>query len=243
MINLKSKIIYHKSKSGFTLMEIVVATTIFALVSTAMMGLFNYTLKINRRTEALRQATQGMRTFVEGLVKQVRNGQVNYGLDNSTDPPTPVVDNSSVCGAGVANKDYYKNKDNKLRILDTDGADICFYLANNQGNYVGANTFSFSGGQLVMEKNVGSGYIKQVLNPTNFFVDNLVFFVRPVCDPYRNCNAASPNIYTNGEPPKIQPSVSIILKLRVLLNTGEKVNIYYQTSVSSNKYDIPNAYP
>jgi type II secretory pathway pseudopilin PulG len=232
---------FSKNGAGFTLMEIVVATTIFALVGTAMMGLFNYTLKINRRTEALRQATQGMRTFVEGLVKQVRNGQVYYGLDNSFSPPTPAVDNSTVCGAGAAYNRYYQDKENRLRITDTDGADVCFYLANSLGAYVNAG--NFSGSQLIMEKNVGSGYVKQVLSPSNFYVDNLVFFVRPVCDPYNHCDAASGNIYSPGQPPKIQPSVSIFLKLRVLLATGETVRINYQTSVSSNKYDIPNVYP
>ncbi len=223
----------NKYQSGFTLMEIVVATTIFAVVASSMMGLFNYTLKINRRTEAFRQATQGMRTFAESLVKQIRNGQVSYGLVGSS----PALENSAICGAGDANNRYYAEKENKLRITDTDGADICFYLASAGQSYVGANTFS--GSQLIMEKNIGTGYAKQTLNPSNFTVENLAFFVRPVCDPYAHCNDASPGVYTNNVPPQIQPVVSIFMKVKVALNTGEQVTFNYQTSVSSSKYDIP----
>ena len=63
-----------KNSAGFTLMEIVVATTLFAIVFSSLLGLFNYILKINRKSEALRQASQGARDFVEYLVKEIRNG-------------------------------------------------------------------------------------------------------------------------------------------------------------------------
>jgi prepilin-type N-terminal cleavage/methylation domain-containing protein len=67
-----------QAQQGFTLMEIVVSTTIFAVVLTMTLAIFNYALKINRRTEALRQTTQGMRNFTEFLVKEIRNGKIEY---------------------------------------------------------------------------------------------------------------------------------------------------------------------
>jgi hypothetical protein len=173
---------------------------------------------------------------VEGLTKQIRNGQIYYGVTNGVADAIHPTD-TTACPAGSLNNRYYADKENQLRIIDTDGSDICFFLANASGSYVGAN--SFSGSQLIMEKNIGNTYVKQVLNPPNFYVDNLVLYVRPVCDPYENCNSASPNVYPNNEPPKIQPVVSLNMKLRVLLSTGETVSIYYQTTISSNKYDIP----
>lgn len=225
------------TQKGFTLMEIVVATTIFAVVATAMMSLFNYTLKINRRTEAIRQATQGMRTFVEGMVKQIRNGQIYYGVTHSS-PQTMATDNSSVCGPGSVANSYYLDKENRIRILDTDGVDTCVYLADAAQNYVGTGVYS--GSNLVIEKLVKNVYVKQTLNPPNFYIDNLAFIIRPVCDPYNNCNNAAPNVYASNLPPRIQPEASVFMKIRVKLPTGEQVQLYYQTSVSSNKYDIPN---
>ena len=63
-------------------MEIMVATVIFAIIFSSLLSLFNYVLKINRKTEALRQSAQGARDFVEFLVKEVRNGQIDYYVSN-----------------------------------------------------------------------------------------------------------------------------------------------------------------
>lgn len=89
----------HKNsqQQGFTLMEIVVATTIFAMSVTIMMVLFNYTLQINRRVDALRQSSQGTRNFVEFLVREIRNGKIDYTttftkcFPNYSSPTNPAV--------------------------------------------------------------------------------------------------------------------------------------------------------
>ncbi len=212
------------SASGFTLMEIVVATAIFAVVVTAMMSLFNYTLKINRRTEALRQATQGMRNFVEYIVKIVRNGQIDYGVNpdhaslassiGSCPRPTSVGNNT------------YAQKENTLGLYDDSSLErLCLYLGNSSGTYVGANVNT--GQTLVLEK---AGGFKQILNPPNFAVENLIFYIRPRKDPY----------VTTGGLARVQPFVSIVMKVVAKLPTGEIQPIYYQTTISSDKYDIPN---
>lgn len=223
---------FRKNSAGFTLMEIVVATTIFAVVATAMMSLLNYTLKINRRTETFRQATQGMRTFVEGFVKQIRDGRIYYGVDGSTE----AGDISGVCPAGDLNDRYYSSKENKIRLINTEGEDMCIYLADNAGNYVGSN--NFSGSKVVVEKNSSGVNLKQVLNPENFIIENMALFIRPVCDPYSDCDET--NVYNPpGDPIRIQPVAALFLKFKISLPTGELLQMYYQTSISNNKYDIP----
>jgi prepilin-type N-terminal cleavage/methylation domain-containing protein len=223
----RPKIEFHqrpKNSSGFTLMEIVVATAIFAVVVTAMMALFNYTLKINRRTEALRQATQGMRNFVEYIVKIVRNGQIDYGVNpdhsslassiGSCPRPTSVGNNT------------YAQKENTLGLYDDSSLErLCLYLGNSSGTYVGAGVYA--GQTLVLEK---AGGFKQILNPPNFSVENLIFYIRPRKDPY----------VTTGGLARVQPFVSIVMKVVAKLPTGEIQPIYYQTTISSDKYDIPN---
>lgn len=215
-------------------MEIVVATTIFSVVAVAMTSLFNYTLKINRRTEAIRQAAQGMRTFVEGLTKQIRNGQIYYGINADG---TAAAANSAACPAGSPGGSYYHInnstvKENRIRIISTEGEDICIFLADASNSYAGAGVFS--GPNLVMQKALSTGPVIQTLNPANFYVDQMALFIRPICDPYHACG-----YYSNGLP-KIQPMASLYLKLRVKLSTGEQVSFNYQTTVSNNKYDIPN---
>ncbi|MCL5774789.1 MAG: hypothetical protein M1333_01090 [Patescibacteria group bacterium] len=237
--------------AGFTLMEIVVSTTIFAFVSVAMMAMFNYTLKINRRSEALRQATQGMRNFVEYLVKEIRNGEIDYGIVNGNTIASGVWP-ANYCGFGVtppitsqqctANpsdgtcfSSLYPARSNKLAFINNDGERKCIFYGGNGSPTTPQNdgVFSAAGGTMVQElaSSLGS---RQVLNPPNFTVDSLMFIVRPTCDPMAKC------IDYNNSYPKTQPSLVMMIRFTTLLPTGEKVTINYQTGVSINKYNYPN---
>jgi len=223
-----------RSRRGFTLMEILVATTIFAVVSSALMSLFNLTLQINRRAEALRQATQGMRSFMEFLVKEIRNGQVNYLVINGNQPSplSPIGPCAAPTFIPPGGPPYtsvgptYVLRENKLGIISPEGIEECFYFGDENGSYALPNHFVESRGTLVLERSDG---INRILNPTNFRVENLMFVIRPLKDPYT---------YTGGLV-EIQPTVSIIGKFVAELPTGEEYPIFYQTSVSTNKYDVP----
>lgn len=224
--------IRQKKSKGFTLIEVVVATTIFAVVTAGMMTLFNYTLKINRRAEAVRQATQGIRNFTEFLVKTIRNGQIDYSVVNGATVQTPV----SPCpkpgplpGQPHNGSNTYTQKENRLGVITAENERWCLYLGDAAGNWVPAG---FSGQTLVLQK---ENAIKEILNPPYFTVENLMFFIRPLEDPYYT---GANSLISAGL--QTQPFVTIVLKGVALLPTGEKQNIYYQTTISSDKYDIPN---
>jgi prepilin-type N-terminal cleavage/methylation domain-containing protein len=238
-------------QKGFTLMEIMVATVIFAFLMVSLMGLFNYVLKINRRGEALRQAAQDSQNFVEFLVKEIRNGQVDYFVNSgaytsyiNADIPQAPCRPPGIPGTSVGSQPTYKPVSgglaisNWLGIINTDNVEECFYFASSTGAYVdtiGSSPSTFtapasSNAALYMEKD-GVTTV-QKLNPPNSRIEDLAFVVRPQNDPYSSS--------TGFSLPKIQPVVKIIIKFVVQLPTGEQVPMYYQTSVSENKYDIPN---
>jgi len=223
-----------KSGAGFTLIEVVVATTIFAFVATSMMALFNFTLKINRQTEARRQAMQGMRNIIEYVVKAVRNGQIDYNVVGGLTiippvGPCPVPPESGPPDSLHDGLDTYSPKENRLALYDEENKRLCVYLGDVNGNYVNPGIFSGANAKtLVLEK---EGGFKQILNPPNFKIENLMFLIRPLEDPYYK---------GAGGLIRVQPSVTIILKAIADLPTGEKFPIFYQTSISSDKYDIPN---
>jgi len=237
-----------RGQAGFTIMEIVVATTLFAFTSVALTSLFNYTLKINRRAEALRQATQGMRDFAETIVKAVRNGQIDYGVSSGgqtvqapvspCSSPTNSTEGSLAANTSLVNpvrnnvnSSYASGADNRLGIIDTNRTRMCYYLGDANGNYIGAGAYK-TGSTLVLVKQGGT---PQIMNPPNYTINFLQFIVRPICDPYvRTCAD-----YSN-QAPKIQPMVSILIGFTVKLPTGETKTISYQTSVSTDKYDVPN---
>jgi type II secretory pathway pseudopilin PulG len=231
------------SEEGFTLMEIVVATTIFSFVAIAIMALFVYTLQIHRKGEAIRQATQGMRNLAEFIVREVRNGQIDYSvsggkvipsLGNCPSPQTSYgltagSDNrNDVPGSGgriYGQSDTTTGTDNTLGIVTTEGERECIYLVQADGSY---NKNLLSGSKLRVRKG-GKDYD---LTPENFYVEYAAFRVRPLQDPY--------TVTPAGSNPRTQPLVSMVLRFRATLKTGETVPIYYQTTVSSDKYDIPS---
>lgn len=221
-------------------MEIVVATTIFAFVAVAMMALFNYTLKINRRADALRQATQGMRNLTEFLVKEVRNGKIDYSVSSGkvvASPsgwrcPLPSVpvgqDNRNDGGNIYGQGNPTLGADNALGIVTTEGDRECIYLVQvDQSGVESYDPAQFTGQKLKLNKN---GRVED-LTPPNVFIEYAMFAVRPLKDPYTTLPA--------GSSPKVQPLVTINLKFSAHLPTGEVVPIYYQTTVSSDKYDVP----
>lgn len=224
---------------GFTIMEIIVATTIFALVTVGLLSLFTYTLKINRKTESLRQATQGVRNFMEFIAKEVRNGQIDYYVIKGATNAEALSSGSPCRHPAFAGGNSYNAKENKLGIITDDGLRECIYFGKEDGSYVDtpgegapSNTFTApanSNYTVAMQKTGVSG--PQILNPANFKISSLVFFIRPQKDPF----------VATGGLAKIQPFVMITITAQVRLPTGETQDIYYQTSVSTNKYDLPNS--
>ncbi len=214
-------------RQGFTLMEILVATTIFVVVFASLLSLFDYVLKINRRGEALRQASQGMRNLMEYVVKQLRNGQVDYGFVD----PGGTQDSSLPAPCDQVRGVGYSAESNVLGILDTDSNELCIYYGDDGSPIqpAGLGVFSAPAGHSYNLLVAKGSLSAQVLNPPNFSVDKLKFIVRPRLDAYTPDN------------PKAQPVVVILAKFTAKLPTGEQVPIYYQTSVSTSKYDIPNS--
>ena len=219
-----------QGKRGFTLMEIIVATAIFAVVSLAMLSLFNSTLKINRKSEALRQATQGVRNFAEFLIKTIRNGEVDYSVNHTNlkiqNPVVPCPKANPLVGADHDGSNSYQTKENRLGLITPEGERWCLFLGDINGNWPPPS--SFVGETLVLQKETG---FKQILNPPYYKVENLMFIIRPLEDPYYS---------GSGGLIRTQPAVSLFMKVVAQLPSGETFPIYYQTSVSSDKYDIPN---
>lgn len=144
-----------KQQTGFTLMEIVVATTIFATSVTLMLTLFNYTLKINRRVQGLRQIAQGTRNFTETLAREIRNGQIDY--------------HSSLAGC---NNDYTSATNSSLGIINQSGDRLCFSISGTNLNL----TKSSSGTTYQAEAvNPANFRVK---------TGSMHFVVRPTSDPY-----------------------------------------------------------
>ncbi len=109
MLDSKSKIA--NSQKGFTLIEAVVATAVFAFVVSSVIGVYLSTFQLDRKTRAQRAVTQNARFILEFLAKEVRNGTINY-------PSYPG-------GLIPANPDLYvENQANELERFFLNGQDV-----------------------------------------------------------------------------------------------------------------------
>lgn len=163
---MKQFIIQKNNQQGFTLVEIIVSTAIFVTVVTAMLSLFNYTLQINRRVQALRELVQGTRTFAETITREIRNGRIDY---NSW---------ASECNAS----NYASSSNNSLGIETKSGDSLCFYFSGSS-MYLKKLTSAGETNSLLF-------------NSPNFSIDSTTFrfTVRPQTDPDVMVSGSYPKI-------------------------------------------------
>ena len=84
-INIASRITHHASRSrGFTLIEAIVATSVFAFIVSSILGVYIATFQLDRKSRAHRAVAQNARFISEFIGKEVRNGTIDYSSYCST---------------------------------------------------------------------------------------------------------------------------------------------------------------
>lgn len=88
------KLWLNDNKQGFTLMEVVVATGIFVIMTMATMGIFSSVLKAQQNTLAQTRLERDAQLVMETIVKSIRSSRVDYeeyeNITGSADPAFPV---------------------------------------------------------------------------------------------------------------------------------------------------------
>ncbi len=74
----------NNSQKGFTLIEAVVATGVFAFVVSSVIGIYLSVVQIDTRTRAERSVQQNARFIMDFLGKEIRNGRIDYDAYGGT---------------------------------------------------------------------------------------------------------------------------------------------------------------
>jgi hypothetical protein len=177
---------------------------------------------------------------MEFLIKEIRNGDIYYWVNGGNAWDSVAV---GPCGAPSSSlppsantypgpSSLQKGKSNRLGLVNAQGIVECIYLGDAGGVALASNIFSVANGTLVLDNRNGA---HEIITPSNLKVESLVFYIRPTCDPY------TPTCSDYGSDfPKMKPFVQISAKFSLILPTGDKSVLYYQTAVSNNDNDIPN---
>lgn len=154
--------------------------------------------------------------------------QVSQGTRNFTEMIAREIRNGRIDYASEnsnCDRNNYKNEDNQsIALINKEGERLCFYLdASERALYVSNDS--------------NESYAPEKINPPYFFINpsTFRFIVRPTVDPDQGPGNSNPGI---------QPFVTILAEFTFQQSHGQSlVVIPYQTSISTDVYDIPPATP
>lgn len=211
-----------KANFGFTLMEIVVSLAIFTTTVTMILVIFNFVLRIQRQTDASRQVAQVVRNFAESVVKDIRNGRLDYGFVAGTDVLGDFSGNDTCEFPETLEATFATEGQSNVSLVNLGGERVCIFLGDGTAG---------EEGNLYIQKSTADSYAQ--INPDNVTVNQAWFYVRPIRDPYISDVGA-------GGLSAHQPLVTVLLDMSVSLPGTADRRILYQTSVSTYQYDIPH---
>ncbi|MCX6785804.1 MAG: type II secretion system protein [Candidatus Komeilibacteria bacterium] len=195
------------NKKGFTLVEVVVALSIFAIATTYSIDLFVQSNTIQKRTANIQRVMADARYGLEVMAREVRLGNIDYNYANY----------SRDAGGNLTWPQA------ELAIRDADNQPIRF-----RRNEVEAGRFAL---QVCSGQDVCNAADWLDITPAELSVVNLAFYIAPGKDPFA-WDAALVDY-----PADVQPHVTIVLETKSLLHDlpTEKIS-HLQTTVTSRKY-------
>ncbi|MFH0846008.1 MAG: type II secretion system protein [Patescibacteria group bacterium] len=128
-----------KFQTGFTLVEMITAVAIFALVMVVAMGSLLNVLSANRQSQAIQTAVNNLNLAMETMSREIRTGY-NYhcgscfGSDCTTDNDCPAGDSSIAFEPYNGNPSSYS--DQVIFMFDQDNQQI-LKSTNNGDDYLG----------------------------------------------------------------------------------------------------------
>jgi prepilin-type N-terminal cleavage/methylation domain-containing protein len=205
-----------KRQKGFTLIEAIVATSIFAFTVSSIIGVYIAVLRLDTRTRAQRAIANDARFIMDFLAKEIRNGRLDYA--SFPDFYTCKAD----CGSAEWASDIY--------LINQEGvSERIYYWDTTVGELEPKLNCSPAPNQCDLLLN-RSGNITR-LNSPNVRVTTLKFIPTPWGDPYE----AHPPRYGLREF-NIQPYVTVIIELTANINSRDQVKINVESTFSTQYY-------
>jgi prepilin-type N-terminal cleavage/methylation domain-containing protein len=159
---------------GFTLVEIMVAVSIFTIVMVISIGAVLAMVSANKRSQAYSTVITNLNFALEGMIRDIRTG-----YDYDCDPATPGLQGVDNVGAGGGSCDGTQIKFYSIQSGDYVEYDIIslstgekyiqktvFVDSDNDGNVDGEETYDITGGSVIIDTNVTRFYVYGVETAT-----------------------------------------------------------------------------
>jgi len=144
-----------KSGKGFTLIEMMVSVSIFAIVMMIGVGALLSLVETNRRAQAINSVVNNLNAALEGMARTIRVGTTYYCQNSSTPPPATTLASPRDCSDG------------KLFAFEASGGDTSDILDQV--------VYRINGSQL--ERSLNSGGTWVALTAPEVSIDSFSFYV------------------------------------------------------------------
>jgi hypothetical protein len=85
-----SRLFKYNRQKGFTIIEAVVASGVFAFVVASALGIYMAVMQLDGKTRSERAVHQNTRFIMDYFAKEIRNGSIDYTATNDSDTLTLV---------------------------------------------------------------------------------------------------------------------------------------------------------
>jgi len=232
-----------KKQKGFTLIEVLVALTIFSIFITAISSTYIDIARSQRDTNSIKEIYSEARYFFGIITDEAKSKTIDYGCpanrkivvdDDSMKSQIDVIPVSNAC-----NELNTTVREKFLPLISYDGTRRVIFKVEDRidsGDEFGMNKIQdilmykekFNGVSWESEPGYESGYHK--IDFRNMQINNFEFEISPLTDPF------NPDTIGCG-PVQFQPSVSIYANTSGVDDEGGGFELNLQTSISFRAYN------
>lgn len=210
-------------KTGFTLVEMLVAVSIFSVAVTVATDVFVRAQRAQRQAAALEKVQDATRFVMTRISQELLAGRIAYECYDGSDAGCDISSRSATGEAGRIVSDT-------LAVEGADGTVTLFTVRNeDHTDYGGVCKKALPPAPCLI---IARGDQHERMTPDGYSIQKIAFFITPDKDPLRV------DATLNDYPSDIQPKVTIMMTVRGNVpGIREPVDLSVQTTLSSRNYE------
>lgn len=212
-----------KKNEAFTLIEMVVAITIFTIFISIIAGTYLYIAKAQYDVGEVRKVYSGARDVMEQIVEEARLGMPYYDCYDYNPGMVAELSGVSECSQ-IYNLEL--SAVDTLVLLSQTGEELTTFSVSEEGDAF-MNKYELGASDSWVPQ---SGYEEGALqiSGADFQVDGLYFEISPHVNPSDNYDDVSV---------QLQPYLTVYMAVSGEIRNGERISYDLQTSVSTRIYE------
>lgn len=206
---------------GFTLVEMLIAVSIFSVIAVMSMDIFIRAQRAQRAASALEKVQDVTRFIVTRMAQEFQTGHIDYGYYRAS--PTPA--DTTVSDTTITTKTLaLKNSDDTTLLFRKEENGIC-----------GTTDATSPCMTMVLDPSPSGINQSERITPDGYTIQKLAFYITPGKDSLTVDMTGEPPL--NDYPSDLQPRITIMMTVKgTVAGLREPITFPIQTTLSSREY-------